>query len=125
MKTAVPPRLERLLGEYERITRNEGAALRAQDFPTLAESIALKAALLAQITKEGASLGLDRRVLWFDDYLVALAAMERENLSCAARVLVQLNLQRESLLTARHRLCGLGQTYRKVGAGNSRLFAFS
>jgi|GEM_PF-5780120 len=125
MKSSVPPRLGRLLGEYERLTRNEGAALRAQDFPALTEMFALKAALLTQITSEGAGLGLDRRVHWLNDCLVALADMERDNVSCAARALVQLKVQRESLAAARQRLRGLGHAYSHPAAGITRLFALS
>jgi hypothetical protein len=117
--------LGRLLGDYERLTRNEGAALRAQDFPALAEIFSLKQALLLQITTEGSALGLDCRVRWFDDCLAALAGMERDNVSFAARVLVQMKVQRESLAAARKRLRGLGRAYRQAGSDGSRLFARS
>jgi len=125
MNAHVPPRLGRLLGDYERLTRNEGAALRAQDFSALAELFALKTALLAQIIKEGEDLGLDRRVVWFNDCLVALAAMARDNVNLAARSVVQLTAQRISLSAARHRLRDLGHAYGNVNSGVSRLFALS
>jgi hypothetical protein len=125
MNPRVPPRLGRLLGEYERLTLDEGAALRAQDFSALAEVYAFKASLLIQITQEGAELGLDRRVLWFDDRLLALAAMERDNVNFAEHILVQLEVQRESLSAARKRLRGFGNAYRSTGSSSSRLFALS
>lgn len=122
---AVPPRLGRLLGEYERLTRDEGAALRARDFVALAKIHAFKPALLVAIEEEGTTLGLDRRVVWFNDCLVALAALETENVSFAARALRQLSLQRENLEGARKRLRGLGHAYRRAGVYTSRLFAHS
>jgi hypothetical protein len=122
---SVPPRLGRLLGEYERLTRDEGAALRARDFAALAEIRAFKPSLLVAIEQEGASLGLDRRVLWFNDRLVALAALESENVDFATRVLLQLTGQRENLASARKRLRGLGHAYRRTGVYSSRLFARS
>ena len=125
MKSKVPPRLGRLLGEYERLTRDEGVALRSRDFTRLAEIHAFKPALLGAIVDEGASLGLDRRVLWFDDCLLALAALERDNVNLAARGLMQLNIQRETLESARKRLRGLGHAYRRVTPPSSRLFARS
>ncbi len=125
MNPGVPPRLARLLGEYERLTRDEGAALRTQDFSTLAEIQAFKPALLAQIVEEGTSLGLDRRVAWFNDCLLALADLERDNVAVAARMLRQLTLQRENLQGARKRLRGLGHAYRGIGVRSSRLFARS
>lgn len=125
MKSIVPPRLGRLLGEYERLTRDEGAALRTRDFLKLAEIHAFKPVLLSAIVEEGASLGLDRRVVWFDDCLVALATLERDNLNVAAHSLRQLNIQRENLDAARNRLRGLGHAYRWGGATSSRLFARS
>jgi hypothetical protein len=125
MKSKVPQRLGRLLGEYERLTRNEGAALRTEDFTTLAEIQSFKPALLVQIVEEGTSLGLTRRVVWFNECLVALAELERENVNTAAQVLRQLALQRENLDGARKRLRGLGHAYRRVGVHSSRLFARS
>lgn len=125
MKPRVPPRLARLLGEYERLTSDEGAALRGRDFAALAQIHAFKPALLIEIVQEGASLGLDRRVGWFDDWLVGLAARERENVDFASQALLQLGLQRENLESARKRLRGLGHTYARVGVHTSRLFARS
>lgn len=125
MNSKVPARLGRLLGEYERLTRDEGVALRSRDFSRLAEIHAFKPALLSAIVDEGTSLGLDRRVLWFDDCLLALAALERDNINLAARGLMQLNIQRETLESARKRLRGLGHAYRRVATPTSRLFAHS
>lgn len=125
MKSKIPPRLGRLLGEYERLTRDEGAALRIRDFSRLAEIHAFKPSLLIAIIEEGTSLGLDRRILWFDECLLSLAAMERDNVNLAAHGLRQLSLQRESLESARKRLRGLGNAYRGTGVPASRLFARS
>jgi hypothetical protein len=125
MKAKVPARLTRLLGEYERLTRDEGVALRVPDFSRLAEIHAFKPALLAAIVEDGTALGLDRRVLWFNDCLTALAALETENLNIATRRLTQLRIQRESLEAARKRLRGLGHAYRRFGSSSSRLFSRS
>ena len=125
MKPKVPPRLDRLLGEYERLTRDEGAALRTRDFTRLAEIHAFKPALLSAIVEEGTSLGLDRRVLWFDDCLLAIAAIERENVNVTARGLIQLTVQRENLVSARKRLRCLGHAYRRYGVSSSQWFARS
>lgn len=125
MNPRVPPRLSRLLGEYERLTRDEGAALRTEDFSTLAEIQAFKPALLVKIVEEGTQLGLDRRVVWFDDCLRALAVLEGDNVKVAGRMLRQLTAQRENLEGARQRLRGLGHAYRRVGVHSSRLFARS
>jgi hypothetical protein len=125
MKPKAPPRLHRLLGEYERLTRDEGVALRLRDFSRLAEIHAFKPALLVAIIEEGTAQGLDRRVLWFDDCLLALTALERDNVNLAARGLRQLNIQRENLESARKRLRGLGHAYRRLGPPAPRLFARS
>ena len=114
----------RLLGEYERMTRDEGAALRARDFSALSEIHAFKMVLLRDVIREGAVLGLDRHVGWFEDCLAALAALERENINLTARALQQLTTQRSNLDAARTRLRGLGQAYRNVSyRSSSRLFA--
>ena len=125
MNSRVPPTLRRLLGEYERLTRDEGAAIRTQDFSTLAEIQSFKPALFLRIVEEGTLLGLDRRVLWFDECLRALAELEHGNVSVAAQSLRQLTLQRESLESARKRLRGLGHAYRRTGGNGPRLFARS
>lgn len=125
MKSRVPPKLGRLLGEYDRLTRNEGAAIRTEDFSTLAEIQEFKPALLARIVEEGTQLGLDRRVLWFHENLLALEALERENLNLAGRILKRLTVERENLEGARKRLRGLGQAYRRIGVHSSQLFARS
>lgn len=125
MSSKAPPKLGRLLGEYERLTRDEAAALRARDFTALAAIHSFKPQLLDDLIREGAAQGVDRRVLWFNDRLLALTAMERENVNFAARVLVQLSLQRDNLDSARKRLRGLGNAYRSVGVPSSRLFAMS
>jgi hypothetical protein len=122
MKPKIPPKLGRLLGDYERLTRDEGAALRSEDFARLAEIHAFKPTLLLAIIEEGESLGLDRRVLWFDDCLVALAALERDNLEYAARGVVQLTAQQACLEAARMRLRSLGHAYRRTENLNSRIF---
>jgi hypothetical protein len=125
MKPRLSPRLKRLLGEYERLTRDEGAALRARDFTALAETHAFKPGLLYAIVEEGIALGLDRQVVWFNDCLIALAALESDNLNLATRVLSQLTVQRENLEAARKRLRGLGSAYRTYAGHGSRLFARS
>lgn len=125
MKSRVPPRLGRLLGEYERLTRDEGVALRTSDFCRLAEIHSFKPALLRTIVEEGTSLGLDRRVQWFHDCLLGLETLERDNVNAAARGVMQLTLQRDHLESARKRLRGLGHAYRSVGTSSSRLFARS
>jgi hypothetical protein len=125
MKLKLPPRLSRLLGEYERLTRDESAALRSRDFARLGEIHAFKPELLTAIVEEGSSLGLDRHVMWFDDCLLALAALERDNVNFAARGLMELNAQLDSLEAARKRLRSLGHAYRRTGAPSSRLFARS
>jgi hypothetical protein len=125
MKSKAPPRLGRLLGEYERLTRDEAVALKGRDFAALAAIHSFKPELLEEIIREGAAQGLDRRVLWFNERLLTLAALERDNVNFAARVLVQLSQQRENLEAARKRLRGLGHAYRGVGVSSSRLFAMS
>ncbi len=125
MKSKAPPRLGRLLGEYERLTRDEGVALGTCDFSRLAEIHSFKPALLKTIVEEGTSLGLDRRIQWFHDRLLGLEALERDNVNAAARGIMQLHIQRGNLESARKRLRGLGQAYRFVGTSSSRLFARS
>lgn len=125
MKARVPPRLGRLLGEYEKLTRDEAAALRTQDFSALDRIHSFKPALLVEIMAEGTALGLDRRVLWFDEWLTMLGGLERENVEFAARVLRQLTAQRETLESARKRLRGLGHAYTRTDVDSSRLFARS
>lgn len=123
MKAGVPPRLGRLLGEYERLTRDEGAALRGHDFPALAAVAAFKPALLVEIVGEANAHGLDRRIVWFNDCLGALAALERDNVTLASRILKQLSSQRDNVEVARKRLRGLGNAYRPMMTRSSKLFA--
>jgi len=125
MKPKVPPKLGRLLGEYERLTTDEAAAVRARDFPALAEIHAFKPQLLAEIVAEAGREHIDRKVAWFNERLDRLAELERENVNFAARVLAQLRVQRENLDQARKRLRGLGNAYRRSGSSSSRLFAMS
>ena len=125
MNPAVPARLGRLLRDYERLTGDEGAALRARDFSTLAGLHHLKTALLAEIASEGETLKLDRRVLWLERWLVALTSLEQDNVGCAARLLGQLAAQRENLAAARQRVRSFGHTYGRFGAGSALLCALS
>lgn len=119
------PRLSRLLGDYERLTLNEGAALRARDFVAWAAMRELKPELLLAIEKEGRLLGADRRVVWFRDRLNALAELETDNIKYAGRAMIQIKARRDSLEVARKRLRGLGNAYRRLGANTSHFFVRS
>jgi hypothetical protein len=101
----------RLLGDYERLTRDESAALRDRDFALLAEIQERKPLLFASLQELAASAGLDRRHLALNDRLESLRALEESNAALLASQLASSRAEHRAIEGLRHRVRGLGQAY--------------
>ena len=101
----------RLLGEYERISRDETTAIRGEDFETAANIQALKAVLFVTLEDTGRDLGIDRRQASFHERLEKIASGERANQVFVKQLLARNIAERRSLDTARSRLRGLLHSY--------------
>ena len=114
----------RLLADYERISLDETAAIRAEDFETAAGIQVLKATLLAALQDRGRELGIDRRQAPFHERLEKIADGERANEAFVRQLLARNAAERRTLLTARTRLRGLLHSYATVRpAGGISFFA--
>lgn len=123
MKGELPPDLDRLLADYQRLTQDEMAALRTRDFPALARIHALKPAVLRKIVELGEAEALSRHHAPLNERLLALTALERENSQVAAEALQRARGERDRFEASRQRLLGLGQAYRTGDPRGKRLSA--
>ena len=87
----------RLLGDYERISRDETTAIRGEDFETAATIQALKAVLFATLENTGRDLGIDRRQASFDERLEKIASGERANQAFVKQLLARNIADRKTL----------------------------
>ena len=101
----------RLLGDYEDISGNETAALREQDFGTLAAIHALKAEIFAAMEASSRQLGIDRQEASLRDRLEKIAAGERSNHDFITRLLAANAAERKALNAARTRMRALQHSY--------------
>ena len=101
----------RLLGDYERISHDETAAIRAEDFETAATIQTLKATLFAALENGGRELGINRSEASFDERLEKIADAERANEAFVKQLLDLNAAERKTLDTARARLRGLLNSY--------------
>ena len=111
----------RLLGDYERISRDETTAIRGEDFETAGTIQALKAVLFATLENTGRDLGIDRRQPSFHERLEKIASGERANQAFVKDLIARNIAERRSLDTARSRLRGLLHSYVSIAprAGGS------
>ena len=100
-------RFWRLLGDYERLTRDECAALGGLDFAALQSIQPRKPLIVEALRALARELRLDRHAAALRGRIDALLAAERANLSRAARLLAELADERRQLDAARSRLRGL------------------
>ena len=122
-KQAVPAAaFWRLLGDYERISRDETTAIRGEDFDTAATIQALKAVLFATLENTGRDLGIDRRQTSFHERLEKIASGERANQAFVKQLLARNIAERKSLDTARSRLRGLLHSYVSITPRNGGSF---
>lgn len=112
----------RLLADYERISRDETTAIRAEDFETAARIQELKATLFAAIQDGGRELGMDRREASFAERLEKIADGERANEAFVRQLLARNATERRKLLAARARLRGLQHSYAPASPSGGTAF---
>ena len=112
----------RHLADYERISRDETTAIRAEDFETAASIQELKATLFDALHEGGRELGMDRREASFHERLEKIADGERANETFVRQLLARNAAERRTLLTARARLRGLQHSYAPASASGGTAF---
>lgn len=109
----------RLLGEYERLTFDEGVALREVNLAALArlqdQKTVVSKAVLELAAEGGINLPADR--------LEDLIERQNRNLAIAQEQLAHLSCERQNLATAGQRLAHVGRAYHQEPAGTSALLA--
>jgi hypothetical protein len=111
----------RLLGDYERLTKNESAALLAGAFDDLAVIQDLKEPVLETMRTFARTAGLDRRNSELARRVDQLLIHAERNRKLIETMLTRAKVERLNLDAARARLRGLSTAYRP----ESPHFAFS
>lgn len=106
----------RLLGDYERLTKNESAALLAGAFDDLAAIQSLKEPVLESMRAYAQTSGLDRRNTEFARRIDQLLIHAERNRKLIDTMLTRAHVERQNLDAARQRLRGLGTAYRPGAA---------
>lgn len=106
----------RLLGDYERLTKNESAALLAGAFDDLAAIQSLKEPVLESMRAYAQTSGLDRRNTEFARRIDQLLIHAERNRKLIDTMLTRAHVERQNLDAARQRLRGLGTAYRPEAA---------
>lgn len=102
----------RLLGDYERLTKNESAALLAGAFEDLAVIQDLKDPVLETMRTFARTTGLDRANSELARRIDQLLIHAERNKKLIETMLTRANVERQNLDAARQRLRGLGTAYR-------------
>jgi DNA repair ATPase RecN len=102
----------RLLGDYERLTKNESAALLAGAFDDLAVIQDLKDPVLETMRTFAQAAGLDRRNSELARRVDQLLVHAERNKRLIETMLTRAHVERQNLDSARQRLRGLGTAYR-------------
>jgi len=105
----------RLLGDYERLTKNESAALLAGAFDDLAVIQDLKDPVLESLRVFATSAGLDRTHPELAGRVDQLLRHAERNRKLIETMLSRAHVERQNLDAARQRLRGLGTAYRPSG----------
>ncbi len=106
------PEFWRLLGDYERLTKNESAALLAGAFDDLAVIQDLKEPVLETMRSFAATAGLDRANSELARRIDQLLVHAERNKKLIETMLCRAHVERQNLDAARQRLRGLGTAYR-------------
>jgi hypothetical protein len=101
----------RLLGDYERLTRDESAALRDQDFALLEEIEDRKPLLLTQLQELAARAGLDRGYAPLNERLETLRTQGEANSALLAKRIAESRAEHRAMDGLRSRMKGMGQAY--------------
>lgn len=110
-------RFWRLLADYEQLTRDEAAALRARDFDKVSRGQKSKAALLGELPALAAAVGLNCRETTLAGRLDALIRAEEENREATSALLHTTRSKHPQLAGARRLSCVLGAIYGPEAAG--------
>jgi len=102
----------RLLGDYERLTKNESAALLAGAFEELAAIQNLKDPVLESMRIFAQAAGLDRRNTELARRVDQLLIQAERNQKLIDTMLARAHVERQNLDAARQRLRGFGTAYR-------------
>lgn len=102
----------RLLNDYERLTKNESAALLAGAFDDLAVIQDLKDPVLETMRAFGQAAGLDRKHPELASRIDRLLVHAERNKQLIETMLSRAHVERQNLDAARQRLRGLGTAYR-------------
>lgn len=102
----------RLLADYERLTKDESAALGAGDFDTLAAVQELKDPVLETMRTLAQAAGLDRTNPQLAARVDQVLVHAERNKKLIATMLSRAHIERQSLEAARQRLRGFGSAYR-------------
>jgi DNA repair ATPase RecN len=102
----------RLLGDYERLTKNESAALLAGAFDDLAAIQDLKEPVLETMRTFAQAAGLDRRNSELARRVDQLLIHAERNKKLIETMLKRARVEGQNLDSARQRLRGLGTAYR-------------
>jgi DNA repair ATPase RecN len=106
----------RLLEDYERLTKNESAALLAGAFDDLAVIQDLKDPVLETMRTFAMAAGLDRRNSELARRVDQLLLHAERNKKLIETMLTRAHVERQNLDAARQRLRGLGTAYRPENA---------
>jgi DNA repair ATPase RecN len=102
----------RLLADYERLTKDESAALGAGDFETLASIQGLKDPVLETMRTLAKTAGLDRTNPQLAARVDQVLVNAERNKKLIETMLSRAHTERQNLDAARQRLRGLGSAYR-------------
>lgn len=102
----------RLLSDYERLTKNESAALLAGAFDDLAVIQDLKDPVLDAMRSFARGAGLDRTNSELARRIDQLLVHAERNKKLIETMLSRAHVERQNLDAARQRLRGLGSAYR-------------
>ncbi len=105
-------RFWRLLDECEKLTQDEGVALREQDFDAVRRIQGFKPGFFEELESLGRQLGINLRASPVADRFRGLIDAEERNLDLAKRMIERMNGERRDMGLARQRMRELGQGYR-------------
>ena len=101
----------RLLGDYERLTRDETTAIRERDFSALEEANKTKLLIFAELLKIGGMLGLDRGHATLGGRLTLLGEAEQHNVALVRDGIAKSRLEFKMLHAASMRLRAIEHVY--------------
>lgn len=101
----------RLLGEYERLTRDETIAVNEQNYPAVAELSAKKTLLFLEMQSLGKTLDIDRAHPALKSRIDPLIETEQRNAALLNKCVSETHCQRQTLEAATKRLRNFERVY--------------